>query len=255
MNPGKWEVIRRPAAGDGELEGYDLLFGSIRQVQADLAPFLSVEGVFIPTRTPLPHSSVLRFRVMLPDEFALIEGTGVVFWVRTPEESGKLPAGMAVNFVTLGERSRELIEKIVETHLEAGGQPFDVHSKTGSDEPVEPPKPVKPLPADVKKKVTLGMRQGAQKPATIEMSFSVRGETASKPPTAPVEPVIPPPPAGPDPNATVWAPSKPTAPAAKKAVEDSPPPPRNPPAEGIARWLTTTRAASASAVPDRARAP
>ncbi len=220
MNPASWEVVRRPASTDGDLEGFDLLFDSIRQVQAELAAFLSVEGVFIPTQTPLPHSSVLRFRVLLPDDFALIEGTGVVFWLRLPGEDRNQPAGMAVNFVTLGERSRELIEKIVETNLNAGGKPFDVHSKGESVDPKKPSVPVTPAPRQAaKKKVTLGMRQGTQESAKPGMSFSVRGNEPTSPPSAPAQPVVPPPPIEPDPNATVWAPPKPKAPPVAAPVE------------------------------------
>ena len=61
---------------------FTLSYDGVRQAEVELAPFLSAEGIYCVTPSPLPPSTVLRFKVLLPDGFLFIEGTGVVFWTR-----------------------------------------------------------------------------------------------------------------------------------------------------------------------------
>lgn len=70
--------------GDDLIE-IDLNFESMRRFQAEFSPNLSKDGLFIDTGEPLSPGSVVRFRVILPEEFIFLEGTAVVEWVRSAE--------------------------------------------------------------------------------------------------------------------------------------------------------------------------
>lgn len=119
--------------GDDGMEVVDLRFESLRDLQDDFGPFLSTEGFFLAGRIDFSVSDVLRFRLMLPGDFVLIEGLGVVGWVR--ETAGpKTPPGVAVGFATLSDQGRELVERIVHSHLESGGKPFDMSRRSENGE-------------------------------------------------------------------------------------------------------------------------
>ena len=116
-----------------DLVEVDLDFQTLRRFQAEFAPNLSYDGLFVETGEPLPPSTVVRFRVLLPEDFVLVEGTAVVVWAREPGAiPGTLP-GMALRFATLGPQSQELIDKIVDTHIATGGMPFEIEPRLDDD--------------------------------------------------------------------------------------------------------------------------
>ncbi len=109
------------------MEVVDLRFESLRDLQEEFGPYLSSEGFFLRDRNDFATSDVLRFRLMLPGDFVLIEGVGVVVWVRTLSEATLTqPSGTAVGFATLSDQGKELVERIVQSHVEIGGKPFDM---------------------------------------------------------------------------------------------------------------------------------
>lgn len=112
----------------------ELRFASMRQFQAELAPNLSSDGIFIPHADPFPPSTVVRFAVRLTDDFLLLDGVGVVLWSREEPLAVDQPAGMALRFASLGPRSQELIDSIVEAHVADGGRPFELDSVGEGDE-------------------------------------------------------------------------------------------------------------------------
>ncbi|MCD4751345.1 MAG: hypothetical protein K8R59_18395, partial [Thermoanaerobaculales bacterium] len=113
--------------GDDGLPIVDLRFDSLRNLQEELGPYLALEGFFLRGETSVLPSDVIRFRMMLPGDFVLVEGAGVIIWVREADEAGPLdPVGAAVGFATLSEQGRELVERMVQTHIESGGRQFDL---------------------------------------------------------------------------------------------------------------------------------
>lgn len=129
-----------PGREDGtsqDLVEIDLNFDTLRTIHAEFAPNLCRDGLFIGTREPLPPSTVVRFRILLPGDFVLAEGTAVVEWTREPGSIPALPPGMALRFVTLGDSSQETIDEIVDSHIAAGGLPFELEPSIG--EPGEIP--------------------------------------------------------------------------------------------------------------------
>ena len=91
----------------------------------EYAANISLKGMFITAWVPEPRGSVFLFEVQVADRLRLIHGVGEVVWVREAEESPDRPSGMGIRFLKLDEASREVINGMVETHVRAGGTPFD----------------------------------------------------------------------------------------------------------------------------------
>lgn len=122
--------------GEPGWEEVDLQFESLRQLEADFVQYLASDGLFVPTIDPLPPSSVVRLRLLLPGDFVLLEGTGVVFWVRQPDESGpvELPPGMAIRFAALGPQHQDMVDRLIRSLVERGGQPFNLDQAVAAAE-------------------------------------------------------------------------------------------------------------------------
>jgi len=114
---------------------FDRFSGFISEFSSNV----SQGGMFIRTRTAEPVGTVLDFGFRLGDDYELIHGRGEVVWVRTREEAPERPAGMGIRFLELSAGSRELIRKMVDAYVQAGGTPFDV-----SQAPEPAPTPVHP---------------------------------------------------------------------------------------------------------------
>ena len=95
--------------------------GFVNQYAANI----SLKGMFITAWVPEPCGSVFLFEVQVADRQLLIHGVGEVVWVREAEESPDRPAGMGVRFLKLDAASREVISRMVESHVQRGGTPFD----------------------------------------------------------------------------------------------------------------------------------
>lgn len=91
----------------------------------EYAANVSLKGMFITAWVPEPRGSVFLFEVQVADRQRLIHGVGEVVWVREAEESPDRPSGMGIRFLKLDEASREVINAMVEAHIEGGGTPFD----------------------------------------------------------------------------------------------------------------------------------
>jgi len=122
------------ATGGDDLVEIDLNFESMRRFQGEFSPNLSKGGLFIDTGEPLNPGSVVRFRVILPEDFVFLEGTAVVEWIRSAEAIVDGAPGMALRFVTLSSQNQELVEQLVQDFIDTGGTPFDLD--------------VRPVPAD-----------------------------------------------------------------------------------------------------------
>lgn len=147
--------------GDDGLQCVELRYESLRELQNELGPYLAGEGFFLKGETGLAPSDVLRFKIMLPGDFVLVEGVGVVIWTRTENEcrEGELP-GTALGFATLSEQGRELIERMVQTQQERGGRPFDL-TRPSSEAELPTPK----IESRQKPKYEFQVRDDSKRPA------------------------------------------------------------------------------------------
>ncbi len=87
---------------------------------------ISLGGMFVVTRDPRPVGSEVAFDLKLADGFRLFHGHGEVAWVRLHEAGPERPPGMALRFIAIDEKGRELVLKVLEEQVKAGGQPFEV---------------------------------------------------------------------------------------------------------------------------------
>jgi uncharacterized protein (TIGR02266 family) len=115
-----------PGPAEEEVVEIDLAFASMRRFRAEFSQNLAIDGLFIDTGEPLSPGSVVRFRVVLPEDFVYVEGTAVVEWSRAPDSAGGDVPGMALRFVAMSRQNQELVEQLVEAHVESGGTPFDL---------------------------------------------------------------------------------------------------------------------------------
>lgn len=120
-----------PFAAEGPAEDHglvtvDLEFETLRDFREKMAPYLGDRGFFARSDKPLPRNTPVRFRFVLPEGFALAEGTAAVAWTIDPESNPDLIPGMALRFVEVGRQSRAVIRELVDFHIATGGDPFDL---------------------------------------------------------------------------------------------------------------------------------
>jgi hypothetical protein len=113
-------------AGDDGLVAVDLEFDTLRDFREKMAPYLGDRGFFARSEKPLPRNTPVRFRFVLPEGFALAQGTATVAWTIDPETNPDLIPGMALRFVEVGRQSRAVIRELVDFHIATGGDAFDL---------------------------------------------------------------------------------------------------------------------------------
>jgi hypothetical protein len=111
---------------DNGLVNVDLEFATLRDFREKMAPYVGDRGFFARSDQPLPRDTPVNFRFVLPEGFTLAEGTATVAWTIDPEKHPELVPGMALRFVDVGRASREAICELVDFHIAAGGDPFEL---------------------------------------------------------------------------------------------------------------------------------
>src|SRR6185312_6167287 len=77
-------------------------------------------GIFIKTPSPFPPGTLLKFEIRIQDEQSVLAGVGRVVWKREANEANEnSPAGMGVKFIKIDDKSKGIIQKLVEA--QAGG--------------------------------------------------------------------------------------------------------------------------------------
>jgi uncharacterized protein (TIGR02266 family) len=122
-----------------------LRYEAVDQFISKFAVNISRGGMFLSSRNPKPPGTELYFEIRLADESPVIEGTGVVRWIREydrrrPDE----PHGMGIRFVELSEESWPVLVRIIEQRRTMG---------EGDDQAIPEPRatvmglgPVAPVP-------------------------------------------------------------------------------------------------------------
>ena len=99
-------------------------------------------GIFIPTPTPKPVGSEVRFEVRLADDKAVLIGQGVVRWLREPAtDRTRATTGMAIELQRVSRASRDVLMKMLQVRKRRGlvdgpgGLPMieDDHREEGED--------------------------------------------------------------------------------------------------------------------------
>ncbi|HEX3771101.1 MAG TPA: TIGR02266 family protein [Polyangiaceae bacterium] len=116
-------------------------------------------GIYIKTPSPFPAGTLLKFEIRLASDQAVITGVGRVVWKRdTTAGTGERPAGMGVKFIKLDDPSKGVIDKLVNSRVDAG-QAYESESEAPNAEvPAPAAKLTPPSPnRSVGKSTMLGM--------------------------------------------------------------------------------------------------
>jgi uncharacterized protein (TIGR02266 family) len=100
---------------------------------------VSREGMYLRCDAPPEVGSKIEFDVSLDDGFVLLKGSGIVVRVVTTGDKG-----LGMRFLDLDDKSRKLINRIVEVNLDEGKNPT---LPLDFSRPVPPPPVGSPLPA------------------------------------------------------------------------------------------------------------
>ena len=76
---------------------------------------LGAGGMFIRTEQPFPVTTLLKFEVQISSTEVAVAGVGRVAWIRTKAQADEqLPAGMGIKFIKVDDKSRQVIDAVVE---------------------------------------------------------------------------------------------------------------------------------------------
>ena len=103
-----------------------LKFKNLEGFVNELSENISMGGMFLRTSDPPAPGTLFDFELTLEEEGPLIQGIAEVVWVREQAEGPRHPAGMGVRFLELAPGSRALIYQVVDEHIVAGGEPFEL---------------------------------------------------------------------------------------------------------------------------------
>ena len=79
----------------------------------DFCRDLGTGGVFIETKQPLSHGSVVELTFTLPDSKETLEARGRVIWVQSEVPDKNLAAGMGVQFDEFTAEQRRILQSFV----------------------------------------------------------------------------------------------------------------------------------------------
>lgn len=82
----------------------------------DFCRDLGAGGVFIETKKPLSHGSVVELTFTLPDSKETLEAKGKVIWVQTEVPDKNLAAGMGVQFENFSAEQRKTLQRFVDRY-------------------------------------------------------------------------------------------------------------------------------------------
>ena len=77
------------------------------------APNISKTGIFAKTKKPKAVGEELKFEFLIADGTPVIRGKGEVTWNRRSESSTGAPPGMGIKFVSLDEKGKEMVGKVM----------------------------------------------------------------------------------------------------------------------------------------------
>jgi molecular chaperone DnaK len=96
-----------------------LKHGSVGSFIEEFATNLSPGGMFIRSRQPQPVGTPVKFEVQIANGQRMLRGSGVVRWIRTPEDTSG-PPGMGVQFSELEPASQSLIDVMLQLNKARG---------------------------------------------------------------------------------------------------------------------------------------
>jgi molecular chaperone DnaK len=127
-----------------------LSYGSVDEFVEKFATNISRGGVFIRTRDPKPVGTVLNLELRLAGGEAVIRASGVVRWIAAQDPSAHPPTapGMGVQFLSLDDQSRQIVERMVTLREQRGLAPGLTRPAPTAERPARTPEATRaPVPA------------------------------------------------------------------------------------------------------------
>lgn len=147
-----------------------LKFKDLEGFVTELSENISMGGMFLRTADPPAPGTLFDFELTLEEEGPLIQGIAEVVWVRGQAEGPRHPAGMGVRFLELAPGSRALIYQVVDEHIVAGGEPFELDRTA----PAVPPQPEPATPDPGSRAVRAGSYAVLASPQRKQVDGSFR---------------------------------------------------------------------------------
>jgi len=151
-----------------------LKFKDLEGFVTELSENISMGGMFLRTADPPPPGTLFDFELNLEEEGPLIQGIAEVVWIREQTEGPRHPAGMGVRFLELAPGSRALIYQVVDEHIVAGGEPFELDRAA----PAVPPEPGLETPDPGSRAVRAGSYAVLASPQRKQVDGSFRARRA-----------------------------------------------------------------------------
>ncbi|MCH9650355.1 MAG: PilZ domain-containing protein [Deltaproteobacteria bacterium] len=112
--------LQEGSSGGRKAVRISLTFDDFRSFITQYSSHISMGGMFIGTRSPLPPATLCKLDVKLKDGYSIVSGLGEVVWTRERSEGPDRPPGMGVRFRELEDKSKDLIFAIVDRRLVEG---------------------------------------------------------------------------------------------------------------------------------------
>ena len=105
-----------------------IYYPDLKRLTDEICRDISVGGMFIESAAPPAVGTEIRFDLHVPTKKPrVVHGEGVVVWSHAGGAASDLrPVGFGVRFSQLDPRFRTLIFRIVDRHIQLGGDPFDL---------------------------------------------------------------------------------------------------------------------------------
>ncbi|MFT3916744.1 MAG: TIGR02266 family protein [Anaeromyxobacteraceae bacterium] len=169
-----------------------LTYGTVDEFAERFAVNLSRGGVFIRSSDPKPPGTHLKFELRLSTGEAAIRGEGVVRWAQPADPHARPPKapGMGVQFTSLDEPSRALVERMVALKEQRGLAPGVAAPAPVAERPLATPPPTRarepiltpaPLPAQADLSAPHRVEQLQAGPARVELGLPAKPGPQGKP--------------------------------------------------------------------------
>jgi len=121
------EIERRAAPRAAVRTEVRIYYPDLHRLADEICRDISVGGMFVESAAPPAIGTEIRFEIHLPTkQLLVVDGEGVVVWVHPNSNDPLRPNGFGVKFQQLDPRFRNLIFRVVDRHIQRGGNPFDL---------------------------------------------------------------------------------------------------------------------------------
>ncbi len=123
----KPEIDRRAAPRAPVRIEVRIVYSDLHRLADEICRDISVGGMFVESADPPGVGTEIRFEIHFPTKQVLVvRGEGVVVWIQPKRDDPVRPSGFGVKFQQLDPRFRSLIFRVVDRHIQHGGNPFDL---------------------------------------------------------------------------------------------------------------------------------